>query len=69
MAPNSPVPLEALVPARPRATGTRRRWQVLFDQLQAGHEPCFQTDRRHACPEAGCPWRAECGALRAEWRR
>ena len=69
MAPDSHVPLEALVPARPRATRTQRRWQVLYVQLQEGHEPCFQTERRHGCGETDCAYRQECLSLRAEWLR
>jgi hypothetical protein len=47
----------------------RRRWQVLRQQLRDGHEPCFGTERRHACPEREtCPYRAECLGLRAAWR-
>lgn len=66
MPPSFSSALQALAPATGR---TQRRWQILNEQLQRGHEPCFQTDRRHACVEADCRWRAECGTLRAEWRR
>ena len=48
---------------------TQRRWQILTEQMREGHEPCFQTERRHACGELACPWRAECVSLRAEWLR
>lgn len=48
---------------------TRRRWQILGSQMREGHEPCFQTERRHACPEVECPWRTECVVMRADWRR
>ena len=66
MPPNSSSALQTLAPAAGR---TQRRWQILYEQLQSDHEPCFQTDQRHACPESDCPWRVECGAMRAEWRR
>jgi hypothetical protein len=60
-------------PAAPLAvtpiSRTQRRWQVLYQQLQCDHEPCFQTEKRHSCKETTCPWRTECLALRAEWRR
>lgn len=48
---------------------TRWRWQILGEQMRSGHEPCFQTERRHACGETGCRWRAECLSLRADWLR
>lgn len=50
---------------------TQRRWQILYQQMAEGREPCFQTEQRHACHEKDCPFRAECigGGLRAEWRR
>jgi hypothetical protein len=48
---------------------THHRWQILYAQMAEGHEPCFRTERRHGCPEADCPYRPECMALRAEWRR
>lgn len=48
---------------------TRWRWQILGAQMRAGHEPCFQTERRHTCGETGCRWRAECLSLRADWVR
>lgn len=50
-------------------SGVQRRWQIRAEQQLAEHEPCFATDRRFFCEETGCPWRAECLALRAEWRR
>lgn len=49
------------------APRTQRRWQILREQLQHGHEPCFQSDRRHVCRRHVCVWRAEC--LGAEWLR
>jgi hypothetical protein len=67
MPPNSTDVAER--PACPAPSRTQRRWQVLYEQLRSDHEPCFQTDRRHACPERDCPWRAECAGMRAEWRR
>ncbi|MDD3762045.1 MAG: hypothetical protein PHP86_01980 [Nevskiales bacterium] len=48
---------------------TRRRWQILNQQMREGHEPCFSTDKRQRCNEAGCRWRGECRSLRASWRR
>lgn len=48
---------------------TRRRWDILTEQMRSGHEPCFQTEGRHACGETQCPWRAECLSMRAEWLR
>ena len=66
---NSLIALEAVALTRSRSDRTQRRWQVLYEQMQRDHEPCFQTDQRHACAEFDCPWRAECMALRAEWRR
>lgn len=48
---------------------TRHRWQILTEQIRTGHEPCFQTDRRHTCGETDCRWRAECRPSRADWLR
>lgn len=48
---------------------TRRRWQILTEQMRQDHEPCFQTERRHACGELACRWRPECVSLRAAWLR
>lgn len=53
----------AATPAR----RTQRRWQILREQIEHGHEPCFQSDRRHVCRRHVCVWRAEC--LGAEWLR
>jgi hypothetical protein len=49
-------------------TSTGRRWRVLSEQIAAGHEPCFSSDRRYTCGEPDCPWRDECRTLRATWR-
>ena len=48
---------------------TRQRWQVLYQQLRSGREPCYRTDQRLTCTEMACPWRASCVGMRAEWRR
>jgi hypothetical protein len=54
---------------RPALLATRRRWQILTEQMRSGHEPCFQTERRHTCGEDRCGWRAECRTARADWLR
>lgn len=38
-------------------------------QQTCGKEPCFQTDTRYFCNDAGCEWRKECRRLVAEWQR
>lgn len=48
---------------------TQHRWRILTEQMREGHEPCFQTERRHMCGVTGCRWRAECLSLRADWLR
>lgn len=49
---------------------TQRRWQILRQQIDCGHEPCFSSDRRLECDETvSCPWSQECLALRAQWLR
>lgn len=48
---------------------TRHRWRILEEQIRTGHEPCFQTERRHTCGEAACAWRGECLFTRADWLR
>jgi len=60
-----------MVPPRPagRMRPAQMRWSIWAEQRRAGHEPCFGTDNRIVCEEVGCPWRGECLALRAEWRR
>ncbi len=47
----------------------QRRWDVWAEQRHLHHQPCFATEYRIFCEEIGCPWRAECMSLRAEWRR
>lgn len=73
MEPGNNVVLPGAVLPRPaRRTAleaTRRRWDILSAQMRSGHEPCFQTERRHACDEAQCPWRSECLSMRAQWLR
>lgn len=50
-------------------TGTAaHRWQIRYQQLREGHEPCFASDVRN-CRSLACSWRAECLQLRAEWLR
>lgn len=51
-----------------RIDATRQRWQVLYAQLRAGREPCYRTEQRLVCTDAGCGWRSSCVVLRAEWR-
>lgn len=56
-----------LLPAAGRPM--QRRWAIWGEQARAGHEPCYGTERRLTCEEIQCPWRRECLALRAVWRR
>lgn len=48
---------------------SHERWQILRVQIECGHEPCFQTDRRHACAEPQCRWHERCVTMRADWLR
>lgn len=48
---------------------THQRWQVLYQQLRSGREPCFRTELRLTCTDMNCALRASCVGLRATWRR
>lgn len=48
---------------------TRERWRILHEQIAAGQEPCFRSDRRYQCGDLDCRWRARCQSMRAQWCR
>lgn len=47
----------------------RLRWHVWAQQVRDGGIPCFATDERNTCDEHDCPWRPQCLARRAAWKR
>ncbi|MGN8159396.1 hypothetical protein ACS8Y6_16490 [Salinisphaera sp. RV14] len=46
-----------------------RRWAIWAEQVRRGGIPCFGTDERNMCEEYDCPWRPQCRARRAAWKR
>lgn len=47
----------------------RLRWDIWAQQAARGDTPCFATAARNTCRHLECPWRGQCLALKAEWRR
>lgn len=52
-----------------RRDPSRLRWRVWTEQWRRGGVPCFATDERNLCEDTDCPWRPQCLARKAEWRR
>ena len=52
-----------------RRDTARLRWYVWTQQLARGETPCFATEARNTCRHTGCPWRMQCLARKAEWKR
>lgn len=60
---------ERVAALRGRRDPAGRRWRIWAQQAEQGALPCFATETRNTCQETACPWRDECLALKAEWKR